>query len=87
MFATALVVCAPAVASTTVARTCTPVDIALDVCAPAVASTAVARTSTLVDVMLDVDDVCTLTSRLVAAHLMSSLEALPSPLLDYQQLE
>ena len=26
--------------------------------------------------MLDVDDVCTLTSRLVAAHLVASLEAL-----------
>ena len=51
--ATALVVCAPAVASTTAACTCTPVD-----------------------VMLDVDDVCTLTSRLVAAHLVASLEAL-----------
>ena len=50
--ATALVVCAPAVASTTVARTCTPADVMLDV------------------------DVCTLTSRLVAAHLVSSLEAL-----------
>ena len=53
MSATALVVCAPAAASTTVARTCIPVD-----------------------VMLDVDDVCTLTSRLVAAHLVASLEAL-----------
>ena len=49
---------------------------ALVVCAPAVASTTVACTCTLVDVMLDVDDVCTLTSRLVAAHLMASLEAL-----------
>ena len=49
---------------------------ALDVCAPAVACTTVAGTCTPVDVMLDVDDVCTLTSRLVAAHLMASLEAL-----------
>ena len=49
---------------------------ALDVCAPAVASTTVACTCTPVDVMLDVDDVCTLTSRLVAAHLEASLEAL-----------
>ena len=49
---------------------------ALDVCAPAVTSTTVACTCTPVDVMLDVDDVCTLTSRLVAAHLVASLEAL-----------
>ena len=51
---------------------------ALDVCAPAVASTTVACACTCppVDVMLDVDDVCTLTSRLVAAHLVASLEAL-----------
>ena len=48
----------------------------LDVCAPAVASTTVACTCTPVDVMLDVGDVCTLTSRLVAVHLVSSLEAL-----------
>ena len=49
---------------------------ALVVCAPAVAFTTVGCACTLVDVMLDVDDVCTLTSRLVAAHLVASLEAL-----------
>ena len=57
------------------ARTCVSAT-ALVVCAPAVASTAVARTCIPVDIVLDVDDVCTLTSRLVAAHLVSSLEAL-----------
>ena len=56
-------------------RTCVSA-IALVVYAPAAASTAVARTCTPVDVMLDVDYVCTLTSRLVAAHLVASLEAL-----------
>ena len=54
-----------------------PVSVtALAVCAPAVAFTTEGCACTPVDVMLDVDDVCTLTSRLVAAHLVASLEAL-----------
>ena len=55
-------------------RTCVSAT-ALVVCAPA-ASTAVARTCTPIDIVLDVDDVCTLPSRLVVAHFVSSLEAL-----------
>ena len=49
---------------------------ALVVCTPAVAFTTEGCACTPVDVMLDVNDVCTLTSRLIAAHLVASLEAL-----------
>ena len=48
---------------------------ALVVCTPAVAFTTEGCACTPVDVLLDVD-VCTLTSRLVAAHLVAPLEAL-----------